>query len=161
MGMLSKRLGSYIYVLAVIGLLAYGAAALVTVADIVGRRLGMPIEGVVDLVQLFVMGGAWLVMPFAFLTSAHVGVDFVIDRFPAGARDACRIFGLVIAIVLLSLMLWYGYATASQRIMFGDMSQELGIPIIWYWLPQLLGMAASIVAVVLVIFGIINKEAAQ
>lgn len=161
MKMLSGKLGDAIFALAVIGLLAYGCAALVTVFDILGRRVGMPVEGVVDLVQLFVMAGAWLVMPYAFYSGAHVGVDFIIDKFPARMQKVFLVFGSLIAIMLLALMLWYGYTTAQQRIMFGDKSQELGLPILWYWVPLLLGMAGSIVASILVMFKGYHRETAQ
>ena len=161
MRILSSRLSKIIFALAVIGLLAYGAAAVVTVIDILGRKVGWPIEGVVDYVQLFVMAGAWLVMPYAFLTGAHVGVDFVVGNLPHPVQSVCRVFSSVVAIVLLALMLWYGYTTAQQRIMFGDMSQEIGIPIVWYWVPLLIGMAGSIIASFLVVFENRNPEATQ
>ncbi|MBK0328978.1 TRAP transporter small permease subunit [Rhodobacteraceae bacterium F11138] len=134
---------------AVLGVLAYGAAALVTVADILGRRVGLPIEGVVDLVQLFVVTGAWLVMPFAFLTAAHVGVDLMIGILPQPLKVLLKIAGGVLTLGLLGLMLQQGYATFLTRTMFGDTSQQLGIPIAWYWYPLLIGMALSILAVLL------------
>lgn len=133
--------------LAILGVLAYGAAAVVTVADIVGRRVGMPIEGVVDLVQLFVVGGAWLVMPFAFMTAAHVSVDFLLTTFPPGLGRLLRVLGAVLAVGLLGVMLWQGYLTFRTRTMFGDTSQQLNIPIAWYWYPLLVGLAVSILGV--------------
>lgn len=136
-------------VLAGLGVLAYGTAALVTVADILGRQVGLPVDGVVDLVQLFVMAGAWLVMPYAFMVGAHVGVDFLVSAMPAPAETALRAFGAAAAIVLLGLMLWQGFATYQMRTMFGDSSQQLGIPVAWYWRPLLLGLAMSLVGAAL------------
>lgn len=134
--------------LAVLGVLAYGCAAAVTVADIVGRTIGYPVQGVVDLVQLFVVAGAWLVMPFAFLTAAHVGVDFIVNRLPRALRVPLHLFSATVALVLVGLMLWYGFDTFKVRSMFGDRSQQLGIPIAWFWYPLLLGLSASLIAIV-------------
>lgn len=133
--------------IAALGVLAYGAAAAVTVADILGRRIGMPIEGIVDLVQLFVVGGAWLVMPYAFMTGAHVSVDLLLTTLPRGLARPMLVLGAVLAIGLLGLMLWQGYLTFRTRTMFGDSSQQLNIPIAWYWYPLLVGLAVSILGV--------------
>ncbi len=138
-----------VWVLAVVGVLAYSAAAVVTVADILGRRIGLPIDGVVDLVQLFVVAGAWLVMPFAFMTGAHVGVDFVVNALSRRARRTLNLISAVVAFVLVALMLWQGVATFVVRAAYGDKSQQLGIPISWFWYPLLIGLAAALVGVVL------------
>ena len=147
--------------LAAAGVAAYGAAALVTVADVIGRRVGLPIDGVVDLVQLFVMAGAWLVMPFAFMTGAHVGVDFLVERMPRAPEVLLRGLAVAVAVALLGLMLVYGYQTAGMRMMFGDKSQQLGIPIVWFWAPLILGLGVSAVGAVLGFVAVVRPETAE
>ena len=137
---------------AALGFAAYVAAALLTVGDILGRRFGAPVPGVVDLVQLCVVAGAWLVIPFAFLTGAHVGVDLLVDAMPKPLRRLFRLIASLAAILLLGLILTNCYATFQQQLMFGDRSQQLGIPIVWYWVPLLVGVALSIIAAFLTIF---------
>ncbi|MGR3590781.1 MAG: TRAP transporter small permease [Limimaricola soesokkakensis] len=141
--------GLAIKTLAALGVAAYAAAALVTVGDVLGRQVGLPIIGVVDLVQLFVMAGTWLVMPHAFLAAAHVGVDFLISRLPRRARHLLHVMAALVALILLALMLWQGFATFETRTMFGDSSQQLGIPIAWYWYPLLLGLGLCLPGVML------------
>lgn len=131
------------------GVLAYVAAAVLTVADVIGRRFGLPIVGVVDLVQLFVLSGAWLVIPYAFLTGAHVGVDLLVDSFPSGPRRLFRTIAAVAACILLALMLYECVNAFKTQLMFGDRSQQLGIPVIWYWVPLLAGLVLSILATLL------------
>lgn len=41
------------------------------------------------------------------------------------------------------------HATLQQKMMFGDRSQQLGIPIVYYWVPLLVGVALSIMAAAL------------
>ncbi|MBR9651412.1 TRAP transporter small permease [Thalassovita aquimarina] len=149
---LADILRAIIGVIAGLGVLSYGCAALVTVADIIGRTIGLPVAGVVEMVQLFVVTGTWLVIPYAFLTGAHVGVDFILMAMPRRIR---RVAGGVIGagtLALIGLMLWYAFQTFSVRTMFGDKSQQLGIPIEYYWYPLLTGLGLSLVAVVLEFF---------
>ncbi|MDK3019956.1 TRAP transporter small permease [Pseudodonghicola flavimaris] len=144
--------------LAVLGVLAYAAAALVTFVDVVGRNLGMPIEGVVDLVQLFVVAGAWLVIPFAFQSAAHVGVDFVLNMLPAALKLPLRVLAALVALAVIGLMLWYGFETFKMRTMFGDRSQQLGIPVAWYWYPLLVGLAASLIGILVHLAEAVRKD---
>jgi TRAP-type C4-dicarboxylate transport system permease small subunit len=132
--------------LAMLGVGAYAAAALVTVADILGRRFGLPIDGVVDIVQLCIMTGAWFVIPWAFVAGAHVSVDFLQARMPDMMGRTVEILAALMAGALLILMLRYGYGAASVQRMLGDRSQQLGIPIVWFWAPQLLGQGAAALA---------------
>ncbi|MGR3805711.1 TRAP transporter small permease [Marinibacterium profundimaris] len=159
MNILAGLARGLITALAALGVIAYGLAALVTVADIIGRRFGLPIEGVVDLVQLFVVGGAWLVMPYAFLSAAHVSVDFLVENMPRGLAVPLKLFAGVLALGLLGLMLWQGFLTFRTRTMFGDTSQQLGIPIAWYWYPLLVGLAVSLIAVVVELTASLRREA--
>lgn len=133
------------------GVAAYAAAALFTVGDVIGRQIGMPIPGVIDLVQLCVLGGAWLVIPYAFLTGAHVGVDLLVESFPRALETLLRTMAGLVAIALLTMMFSYCYDTFQQKLMFGDRSQQLGIPIFYFWIPLLYGVALSIVAAALAI----------
>lgn len=145
--------------LAVLGVLAYAGAALVTVADVLGRNIGLPVEGVVDLVQLFVVAGAWLVMPYAFMAGAHVSVDFVLNMLPPTLTAPLRVFAALVALALIGLMLWYGFDTFKVRTMFGDRSQQLGIPVAWYWYPLLVGLAVSLLGVLIHLSDALKKEA--
>ena len=158
MEQVTKLAGWLINGLAVLGVAAFGAAAIVTVVDILGRRLGYPIEGVVDLVQLFVVTGAWLTMPFAFFSAAHVSVDFLLAVMPVNLKVPLMVLGAVASLSLVALMLRQGYLTFETRTMFGDRSQQLGIPIAWYWYPLLIGLAVSLRAIFLELVTSVKRE---
>lgn len=158
MGQIVNMARVLVNALAVLGVLSYGAAAIVTVADVIGRKVGFPIRGVVDLVQLFVVTGAWLVIPFAFMTAAHVSVDFLLDILPKALRVPLRSVAAVLALVLVGLMLWQGFNTFQTRTMFGDKSQQLGIPIAWYWYPLLAGLAASLIGILVGLFSTLKRD---
>ncbi len=148
---------SLVSALAALGVAAYGGAALVTVADVIGRNFDLPVQGVVDLVQLLVVTGAWLVMPFAFMSGAHVGVDFVVKALPAVLRAPLRLGAAAVALALVGLMLWYGFETFDVRSAYGDRSQQLGIPVAWYWYPLLVGLTLSLLGIVLEVLATSQK----
>ena len=140
------------------GFASFAIAAVLTVTDIIGRQIGWPIVGIVDLVQLCVLGGAWLVIPYAFLKGSHVGVDLLVQLLPPTFNRFFKILANLAAAVLLSLMLGACIEVYSRQVLFGDRSQQLGIPITWYWLPLLTGVVLSILAVLLSVLNPVFKQ---
>lgn len=145
---LLRRIDGVIEILAAIGVLSYCVAALISVADVIGRRIGTPVPGVVDLVQLFILAGAWMSIPWGFTVAGHVGVDFLVDRMPGGLQRLLRGIAALAAMVLMALILWKCTEAYRLQVMLGDKSQQLGIPISLYWLPLLVGVGASILALI-------------
>lgn len=142
-------------------LLAWGAAVALTLAvavtlgDILLRavarvpalfgaeRLGYGIIGVVDLVQLCIMTAAWLSIPWAFATGGHVSVDLFGDRLPEAARALFGALAAGAACVFLALT-WRNCLDQALAVQaYGDRSATLQIPLVWYWLPLLFGLALS------------------
>ncbi|WP_201740596.1 TRAP transporter small permease [Paracoccus aeridis] len=146
-------------VLGAIGVLSYCTAAAVSVADVIGRRFGMPVVGVVDLVQLFVMAGAWLCIPWGFAAGAHVGVDFLLERMPAGAARGLQAVAAVIAAAVMALVLWKCFGAWQMQALLGDKSQQLGIPMSYFWVPLLVGAAASMLAALAVVIRLASGRA--
>lgn len=144
-------------------LLAWGAAAAlavaagVTLADILlrgagrftglvtGEPLGLGIVGVVDIVQLGVVTAAWLAIPWAFATGGHVTVDLVWGRLPATVRELLGAVAAAVACVFLAATFRYCLDQALAVRAYGDRSATLQIPLVWYWLPVLFGLALSTV----------------
>lgn len=136
---------------ALLGVAALLGAMAVTVADIVLRPLGNAVPGVVDLVQLAVMAGAFLAIPYTFISDGHVSVDLLAQNLPARLAALLRLLAALLATGLLTLMLYYGWQSAWQQHAFGDVSQTIGIPLFWYWTPLLAGLALSALATLLLI----------
>jgi hypothetical protein len=45
-------------------------------------------------------------------------------------------------------MTWQAIAGARDSLVFGDVSADLGLPQILYWIPVILGLAGALMAVV-------------
>ena len=118
---------------------------LVTIADVFVRKfLNTGYLGLVDTTQLGVVAFAWFAMPRAFLKSAHVAVELYDHRLSRGADRALKGFALVLSIGMLSVLLWYGWTQAMRVLRYGDVSQNVEIPMILYWVPLLAGTALSL-----------------
>ena len=137
-------------VVAMSGALCLCAVVAVIVVDVLIRRsIEVSIAGTVDITQLFVMACAFLAIPLAFMRNAHVSVEFVTDRLPPRLLAALNALNMLLSAGLMIALLVYGYQQSLLQVANGDRSQTIGIPIVWYWAPLLLGMALSVLACIL------------
>lgn len=134
----------------VCGWLAALAAAgmmLVTVADVVLRwSINYPIRGTVEIVELLLACTFFLALPATFLRDENIVVD-VIDRAvgPTGVSVLKRCSALLAA-VLLGVLTWQGWIAAQDTLVFGDVTSDLSIPKIYYWIPLLVGFVGAGIA---------------
>ncbi len=140
------------FVTAMVGFVALTGAVVVTMADIALRPSGGAVPGVVDIVQLLVMAGAFLALPYTFVSDGHVSVDLLAQNLPARAAAFLRLGAAILGTALMALIMRYGWQSMMQQRRFGDVSQTIGIPMTWYWSPLLFGLAlSSVVALFLVV----------
>lgn len=136
--------------LAGIGVAVLFACALLTVADIVSRRmLGQSIPGMVDLTQMLVMTAVFLWIPFVFESRGNVEVDLLFERLPAAVRRGLERLWPLFGASFLLLATWHSGRAALQVLEYGDSSPTIGVPMIWYWAPVLFGtVLAAVVCLV-------------
>ncbi len=124
--------------------LALSVSVTVTVADIILRRtINVPVTGVVDLTQLSVMWAAFLSIPVAFHLDNHISVVMLTNRIPAGSRRMVYAMGAYVCSALLVAASITAGVQAVHEYELSDRSMILGIPLVWYWLPVVLGFALS------------------
>lgn len=144
--------------LAVLGAVSFGLAALVTVVDILLRIKGVGLPGVVDYVQLFIIAGAFLAMPYTFLEQGHVRVELLLEMLSKPVR---KILAFVVCLLVLGIVVAltiYNFAGLERVIEGNDISQNLGLPMAYFWGPVVLGLGLSIVAVVVLLFEILTGK---
>jgi TRAP-type C4-dicarboxylate transport system permease small subunit len=114
---------------------------LMTVVDIVIRHtIGGSVPGTVDLMQLIVMWSALAAIPYGFVSGGHVAVDLLTERFAAPAQRALGVFSALLSAAFLWAVCYFSAQQAWLEFGYGDRTQTLGIPIILYWIPMLIGM---------------------
>jgi len=123
------------------------AMMLLTVADVVLRAFfNYPIQGMLELIELGLACTIFLALPAVFLRDEHLVVD-VIDHLtrPSVVR-ILDLAGALTSLGVLVVMAWQMVPLARAMHEFGDVTSDLSIPRIWYWVPVLLGVVASALA---------------
>ena len=123
------------------------AMMLLTVADVLLRTFfNYPIQGMLELIELGLACTLFLGMPAVFIRGEHLVVD-VVDQWtrPSVVR-LLDLFGALISFGLLAVMAWEMVPVARSMYEFGDVTSDLSIPKIYYWIPVLLGVVASALA---------------
>ena len=119
---------------------------LLTVADVVLRAvLNKPVRGTLEIVELLLACTFFLALPASFLRDEHIVVDIVDGIAPRWVPLLKRIAGMI-GVVLMAAMAWQGWIGAKDTLVFKDVTSDLALPRIWYWVPVLAGMIGSVLA---------------
>ena len=128
------------------------AMMLLTVADVVLRAaFNRPIRGVYELVELLLCATFFVALPAVFLRDDHIVVDSIDRSAPRAVPWLRRVAG-VIAVAMLGLMTWQGSIAARDAWSFGDVTADLALPKILFWIPLLFGLGGSAVAALAAVF---------
>jgi TRAP-type C4-dicarboxylate transport system permease small subunit len=126
--------------------LSLAAMMLVTVADVVLRAVAnRPIRGTFEIVELLLACTFFFALPAAFLRDEHIVVD-VVDGLAPRRVPLLKRLSLAIAVALLAAMAWQGWISARDAVAFNDVTSDLGLPRLWYWIPVLAGMIGACLA---------------
>jgi len=128
------------------------ATMMVTVADVFLRTFfGYPVRGVLELVELGLACTIFLALPAVFLRDEHLVVDVIDHLAKKSVVRLLDLAGAIVSLVVLAVMLWQMVPLARTMHEFGDVTSDLSLPKIWYWVPVLLGLFASALAAVVFI----------
>lgn len=133
--------------------LALVAMMLTTVADVAMATLfKRPIIGAYDMVESTLVVSVFLGIPATFLRNGNIVVD-VVDFF-VSRKTVRRLKQLaqILTLAFLVLLFWNMITPALDAYRFGGRKQELGLPLWVLWLPMLLGVLMSALAVVVLLF---------
>ncbi|MEM7546494.1 MAG: TRAP transporter small permease [Pseudomonadota bacterium] len=130
--------------LAVLGMCALVVAIAVVVGDIVWRRVGGgSFIGSVDLTQFSVMIAVSLAIPYAFATGGHVSVDLLTSSFSVRANRILDICASLAGTAITGFLCWLCAGRAREIWTYGDVSQDLALPMIWFWCALVAGLGLS------------------
>jgi TRAP-type C4-dicarboxylate transport system permease small subunit len=120
------------------------AMVLLTVADVLLRTFfSYPIRGMLELIELGLACTIFIALPAVFLREGHLVVDVLRQR------RMLDLMGTLVSLVVLAGMAWYMLPIARNMYEFGDVTSDLSLPRIWYWVPVLFGVGASAVVTLL------------
>ena len=143
---LDRLMNAFTDCLALFGMMTLIAAIMVVVVDIVWRRIcHHSFIGTVDVTQFCVMAAASWSIPHAFSTGAHVSVDLLAKIGKNGSALAMEGAARLLATLLMAFLFGLSWQRAMEQWGYGDVSQNLAIPMIVFWLFLPSGLAVSAV----------------
>jgi TRAP-type C4-dicarboxylate transport system permease small subunit len=127
-----------------IGMLFLLCSVLLTTIDVILRKVdGEGIYGAIDLVQLMIMYAAFLSIPYTFMKRAHVAVSVITDRMSQRMISLTEVLGTVLGFGFMGAVGYFGFLQTLQQMEYGDVSMIFGMPMIYYWIPLLIGSLLS------------------
>ena len=87
----------------------------------------------------------FVALPAVFLRDDHIVVDSI-DRYVPRAVPSLRRLAGLLAVAMLALLTWQGAIRARDAWSFGDVTADLSLPRILYWIPLLFGLGGGAVA---------------
>ena len=130
--------------LAILGMCALIVAIAVVVGDILWRRVGGgSFIGSVDLTQFSVMIAVSLAIPYAFATGGHVSVDLLTRSLSTRANHILEICANLAGLAITAFLCWLSAGRAREIWSYGDVSQDLALPMIWFWNALVVGLGLS------------------
>ena len=109
------------------GLALLAATAIDTVA-VIGRHLGTPLTGSIELMQAAVLVSGAMGLVIATLDSAHARVHLLVDRLPPAWRDRADRFSDLLTLLFVLALLAGSVWLASDLWDGNEQSELLGVP---------------------------------
>lgn len=132
--------------LALLGIFALVVAIAVVVGDIVWRRLGGgSFIGSVDLTQLSVMIAVSLSIPYAFASGGHVTIDLLGRAVGRRGKRMLDVAAGVLGACVTAFLCWLSAKRGWEVWGYGDVSQDLAIPMSLFWSALVAGLGLSAV----------------
>jgi len=138
------------------GGLALLAATAIDTFAVIGRHIGMPLGGSIELMQAAVLVSGALGIVISSLDDAHARVKLVVDRLPPGWRGAAdRASDALSVLFVLSLLI--GSAWIAFDLRGGHEQSELvGVP---WWVLRLVANVCLLATVVILGWRVIGLRA--
>lgn len=125
-------------VLACISCLGVMVMLLVTFADVLFRKFGMPISGAVDIVQIAACVTAVCALPYTTAVKGHVAVEFFFQKLPPVLKPFVDGIWRVAVMLLYAVMSWRSFIYGQTLLRRNSMTLTLQIPLFWVlWLMAL------------------------
>ena len=120
---------------------------LLTVADVLLREFfARPIHGTYELVALCLACTVFLALPAVFLRDENLVVDAVDYLVRKPIVRLLDLLGACASLVVLAAMVFHMVPLARDMYEMGDVTADLSIPKIVFWVPVLLGIGGSALA---------------
>jgi len=103
---------------------------MVAVVQIVSRTIfNAPIFGYIDMVEIAMATFSFLAISYTERLGGHVRMEYVLSRFRGRARWLAELLGALIALIVITVLIYYGYQHAVRAYEFGDTTLDAHYPL--------------------------------
>jgi TRAP-type C4-dicarboxylate transport system permease small subunit len=115
--------------LKILGAASLTGMMLLTCVDVIGRRMGSPVFGSVELVGFMATLTVAFALPYTHAMKGHIGVEILVRNFSGRVQAGIECCTLTLAFLFFALVTWrMGIYAATMR-QAGEVSMNLGFPI--------------------------------
>jgi TRAP-type C4-dicarboxylate transport system permease small subunit len=125
---IGKLFAGFRNLLKIIGAVCLVGMTLVTCADVVGRYLGHPIFGSVEIVGFLATLAAALALPYTHHMQGHIGVEIVVRLFSQRTQALIAVCTNAAALILFAVVTWRMTIYANTMHKSGEVSMNLEFP---------------------------------
>jgi TRAP-type C4-dicarboxylate transport system permease small subunit len=101
---------------------------LLTCADVVGRSLGHPIFGSVEIVGFMATLAVVMAMPYTHQVQGHIGVEIIVRLFSEKTQTIIDICTGILSLILFAVVTWRMTVYANTMKKSGEVSMNLEFP---------------------------------
>src|SRR4029079_18903364 len=134
-----------------LAVIALTTLMMVTVIDVFMRYLfNRPVRGSFDAVEGLLLLFVFNSMAATFFGRRNVVIDIIDSFIPPGSRAALVPLADVLSVLALGLLMWARLVPAAQSYAYGELKQDLGLPIFILWFAALASLAGTLFCAVAV-----------
>lgn len=127
------------------------ALMMVTVIDVFMRyAFNRPVRGSFDAVEGLLLLFVFNSMAATFFGRRNVVIDIIDSFIPRGSSAALVRIADVLSVLALGLLMWAMLISAAQSYAYGELKQDLGLPIFILWFTALASLAGTLFCAVAV-----------
>ena len=115
--------------LKVLGAACLMGMTLLTCIDVIGRRMGTPVFGSVELVGFMATLAAAFALPYTHALKGHIGVEILVRNFSQRTQAAVSFFTHCTGFIFFSVVTWRMTVYAGTMHRSGEVSMNLAFPI--------------------------------
>jgi TRAP-type C4-dicarboxylate transport system permease small subunit len=100
------------------------------IAQVLGRQLfNLPISGYIDFVELSMATFAFLGVAYCQRHGGHVRMELVLKFARGRWQWALEVFGTLVALLIIAVLIWYGYEHFLRAWTLGDSTIDAELPV--------------------------------
>ena len=133
-----------IHAMAVVGGFAVIGMIAVTVADVVGRQVGLPVKGAYDLVRVLGAIAMGCALPLTKAVKGHIAIEYFFQKMGSRGRAITDTAMRLVLLALFGLLAWQFVRQGLDFRKYGEVTATLHMPMFWVpWLAALACLATA------------------